>query len=381
MVAVLYGTELLDELIYGLQGAVLPSLRNDLALSYTEIGLLFTVPGLISFAGEPFIGLLADTRYRRALVLSGVAATALALFLVGVGQTFAVILLAFSILYIASGAYVTLTQATLVDRDTARAEQTMARWTLIGYIGGAIAPVIVTALFALGYGWRGLYLGLAGAVGIYTALLLRHKYNAHAGADRPASPRALARNLLTALRAPELWRWIILAEFADLVVDKLFEVTGLYFTDVVGVSLAAASGAVALFTIAGLAGNVLLVPALERVRGLSVLRATAVLVLVLYVVFLLVPPGWVKFVLIAIVGLSTAGWYPILQAKSYQVLPGQSGLIVSVGALGNVVGLFVPLILGRVADTFGLEWAMWLLALGPLALVVGLPQREPATGE
>ena len=68
----LYGVELLDELVYGLQSAVLPQLKNDLALNYTEVGLLFTVPGLIGIVADPFIGLLGDTRYRRLLVVGGI---------------------------------------------------------------------------------------------------------------------------------------------------------------------------------------------------------------------------------------------------------------------------------------------------------------------
>lgn len=377
-VIALYGTELLDEFIYGLQGAVLPHLKSDLALTYTQVGLLFTVPGLISIVGEPIIGLLGDTRYRRALVIGGIVATALGLLLTGIGQTFAVILLAFCILYIASGAYVSLAQATLIDRDPMRAEQTMARWTLLGQIGVTIAPLIVTALFALGYGWRGLYLALAGVAGVYTALLLRQRFDAHAGAEKRASLREMARHLLAALRTRELLRWILLTELADFMLDKLLEVTGLYFHDVVGVSLAVASGAVAVFTIAGLIGNTLLVPALERVSGL---RVSAVIVLATYIAFLLAPSVWLKFALIGILSFCTTGWYAILRGRTYAVLPGQSGLIVSVTALGNISGVFVPLILGRIADTFGLQWAMWVLALGPLALMVGLPGDKEGRGK
>lgn len=221
-VLILYGVEFLDELIYGLQGAILPYLRDDLALSYIEIGLLFTIPGLISIVSEPFIGLLADTRHRRTLVVSGIFATAISLWLVGIGQSFLVILFAFCLMYPASGAYVNLPQATLIDRDPACAEQTMARWTLLGSIGVMVAPLIVTALFYLGYGWRGLYLSLAGAAGVYLFLLLRQRFDAHTGAEQPASPREMWRNLVVALKAPELLRWVILTELADLMLDKLF---------------------------------------------------------------------------------------------------------------------------------------------------------------
>jgi len=186
-IATLYGVELLDELIYGLQGAILPYLKTDLALNYTEIGLLLAIPGLVGIIGAPLIGLLGDTRHRRALVIGGIIATAMGLLLVGIGQTFWLILFAFSILYVASDAYVNLPQATLIDRDPARAEQTMARWTLLGSIGVTIAPLIVTALFYLGYGWRGLYLSLTGVAGVYTALLLRQRFDTHMGAEKRAS--------------------------------------------------------------------------------------------------------------------------------------------------------------------------------------------------
>jgi FSR family fosmidomycin resistance protein-like MFS transporter len=375
-VLILYGVEFLDELIYGLQGAILPYLRDDLALSYIEIGLLFTIPGLISIVSEPFIGLLADTRHRRTLVVSGIFATAISLWLVGIGQSFLVILFAFCLMYPASGAYVNLPQATLIDRDPARAEQTMARWTLLGSIGVMVAPLIVTALFYLGYGWRGLYLSLAGAAGVYLFLLLRQRFDAHTGAEQPASPREMWRNLVAALKAPELLRWVILTELADLMLDKLFEATGLYFHDVVGVDLGAASGAVAVFTIAGLIGGALLVPALEKIDGLKVLRVSAIIALITYIALLLAPSTWLKFGLLAIVSFVTSSWYPVLRGKTYAVLPGQSGLIVSITALGNISSVFVPVIIGGIADMFGLYWAMWLLVLGPLALIVGLPKKE-----
>lgn len=375
-ILVLYGTELLDEFIYGLQSAVLPHIKSDLALSYTEIGLLFSIPGLLGIISDPIVGLLADTRHRRALVVGGITATAVGLFLVAIGNSFALILLAFSILFIASTGYVSLTQATLIDRDPARAEQTMARWVFLGSIGVMIAPLIVTTLFFYGYGWRGLYLSLAGVAGIYAALLLRHKFDSHAGAEKHASMRELISNLVLALKVRELWRWLLLEELADFMLDKLLEVTGLYFSDVVGVSLAAASGAVAVFTIAGLAGDTLLVPTLEKVNGLKLLRISAVIVLIAYASFLLVPITWLKFVLIGVVSFCTAGWHAILRGKTYAVLPGQSGVIVSVTSLGNISAIIVPLVIGRIADVFGLSWAMWVLALGPIALIVGLPRNK-----
>lgn len=375
-VMVLYAIEFLDELIYGLYGATLPLLKNDLALNYVQIGLLSTVPGLVSIALEPFIGILGDTRFRRALVRGGILATTFGLALVAFGQTYATILIAFCILYVASGAYVNLAQATLMDLNPARTEQTMARWTLFGEIGVMVAPILVTLAIGFGYGWREMYLAFAGAAGVYVAFVWRSAFDAHDGAQAERiAPRQLLRDFFAALRNGELLRLILLTELADLMLDKLYEVTGLYFYDVVGVDFAQAAFASAIFTVIGLGGSILLIPLLERVNGIRVVRLSSFVVIVLYVAFLLVPFVWAKYILIALVSFSTAGWFAVLRGRTFSALPGQSGMVVAITALGNLSILITPTVLGVIADAFGLASAMWLLLLGPIALLIGLPRR------
>ena len=373
LIAVLYGVELLDELIYGLDSAALPYLRNEFALTYTQVGLLFTLPGLLALLLDPVVGLLGDTRHRRLLVVGGITATLCGLVLIGVAQSYGALLFAFCVMYLASGAYVNLSQATLIDRNPARAEHTMARWTLLGSIGVAAAPLLLTVLFAIGTSWRGAYLALAVIAGLFAVLLIRQRFDSHNGADdEAASPLTLSRTLIVALRNRTLLKWIILTELADFMLDKLLEVTGLYFHDVAGVSLAGASAAVAVSTLAGLLGNALIVPALERLRGVRVLRVSAVVVLIAYVAFLIVPVVAIKYALIAVIAFSTSGWFAILRTKCFEVLPGQSGLVIAVTSLANVSSLFVPVIVGGIADAIGLQAAMWVLAIGPVALILGV---------
>lgn len=373
LVLVLYGVELLDELNYGLYGATLPQLRDDFALTYTQIGLLSTLPGLIAVLIEPAIGLLGDTRHRRTLVLVGIVATSIGLWLVAAAQVYGVLLLAFGVLYVASGAYVDLSQATLIDRAPARAEQTMARWTLLGSIGVAAGPLLMTALFAFGLAWRGAYVAVAIIAAVFAGALFWQRFDSHHGAYAEPQPvRELGRSLLAALRQRTLLKWVVLTELADFMLDKLLEVTGLYFHDVAGVSAAGASAAVAISTITGLIGSALLVPVLERLPGVRVLRVSAVVVMAAYAAFLIVPAVWLKYVLIGVLSFATAGWYAILRAKTYEALPGQSGLVMAVTSLANVSSLFVPALLGGLADAVGLQSAMWLLAIGPVALIIGL---------
>ncbi|NTU63176.1 MAG: MFS transporter [Chloroflexi bacterium] len=263
--------------------------------------------------------------------------------------------------------------ATLIDRDPRRAENTMARWVLAGAIGVTISPLIITVVLSLEGSWRAVYFSTAIAAGVFALLLFKQRFDGHAGADDGVgSFKQLGRNLLAALRSRTLIKWVILTELADFMLDKLLEVTGLYFHDVAGVSLPAASAVVTVATISGLIGSFALVPLLEKVSGVRVLRVSAAVALLAYAAMLLVPIVWVKIVLIAVINLSTAGWYAVLRAKCYEVLPGQSGVVVAVTSLANVSSLFVPLLLGGVADALGLQTAMWLLIIGPIALIWGV---------
>ncbi|MCV4821088.1 MFS transporter, partial [Escherichia coli] len=72
-----------------------------------------------------------------------------------------VLLLGWLVFYAASGAFVNLMQATLMDHDPPRREQNMARWALAGSLGNVLGPLLVGAAVALGLGWRPVFLGLA----------------------------------------------------------------------------------------------------------------------------------------------------------------------------------------------------------------------------
>ena len=56
----LLAVELLDELIYGVAGAALPLIRTDLALTYTQVGWLLTLPALLGVVLDPVLGVLGD---------------------------------------------------------------------------------------------------------------------------------------------------------------------------------------------------------------------------------------------------------------------------------------------------------------------------------
>ena len=153
--------EFFDELHYGVQSAVLPSLRLELGLGYDQVGLLLGLPTVIGAMIEPLLMLLGDTGLRKRLILGGGLVIALSLFLTAASRSFPAVLFAFIISFPASGAFVTLAQATLMDLNPGREPHMMARWTVAGSAGNLVGPSMVAGAFALGLSWRVNYFILA----------------------------------------------------------------------------------------------------------------------------------------------------------------------------------------------------------------------------
>jgi FSR family fosmidomycin resistance protein-like MFS transporter len=147
--------------------------------------------------------------------------------------------------------------------------------------------------------------------------------------------------------------------------------------DVVHTSQAEAGIAVAIWTGVGLLGDLLLLPLLERVRGISYLRVSAVLELILFAAFLLAQNIGFKLVILGLLGFFNAGWHAILKGQLYTAMPGQSGTVMTLNNISGLLGSLIPLSIGLAAQWFGLGAAMWLLLLGPLALMVGIPRNQP----
>ncbi|MBN8619436.1 MAG: MFS transporter [Anaerolineae bacterium] len=379
-VFLLLAIEMLDEVVFGMREAAWPLMRDDLHLTYVQIGLLNAIPSVIANLIEPIFGILGDTSRRRQLVIGGGVVLGAGLILSGLSPSFVVLLVAFIIVYPATGAFVSLSQAVLMDLEPERHEQNMARWALAGSLGQVTGPLFLGLAVALGGGWRELF-GILGVVTLGLALIARRFSFAagSAGDDEDEDSFGLVEGLreaARALRRGAVLRWMALLQFANLMLDILLGYLALYFVDVVRTSESEAGIAVAIFTGVGLLGDVLLIPLLERVRGLTYLRFSVLIQIVVFGTFLLTPVVELKLVLIGLVGFFNAGWYSILQGQFYSSMPGQSGTVMALGNVSELVGGLLPLLIGVLAEQLGLGSAMWFLMLGPVALLVGLPRAK-----
>ena len=96
----------------GTRAAAWPLIRHELGLSYTQVGLVLAVPGFVGSALGPLIGAAGDTTRRRPLLVAGGIAFALSAGLAAGAVGFWTLLVALAIANPATGAFVSLAQAT-----------------------------------------------------------------------------------------------------------------------------------------------------------------------------------------------------------------------------------------------------------------------------
>ena len=415
--------ELADELADGAKGAALPLIRHDLGLSYGQIGLLASVPLLVGGLLELPLGVLAGQgKRRRRAVLGGGLIFGLTLLGVAAARSFAALLCAFIAFYPASGAFVSLTQAELMDAQPGRQVQVMARWDLAGSTGAVAGPLLLTAVLASGGGWRDAYLVLAGVAAVtWLGTCLRGPLGMTAAAKQVAGQErgagadaerwagadaerwagadaegwagadaegwagadaegwaARAREVIAAARDRGVLRWLVLLQIADLLVDVFTGFLGLYLVDVAHLRPAVAALAIAIRLGAALAGDAVLVGVLERTGDRTVLRVSAVGAALLYPGFLLVPGVVTKLVILAGLSAATAPWYPLLQAGLYRSLPGRSSVAVTLSSAAGLAGGLGPLAVGLAAEAFGLAWALAGLVVVPVAILLVSTRADPS---
>jgi len=330
---------------------------------------VLALPGFFGSALDPLIGLAGDTRRRSLLLLAGGIGFALSAALSAVAIGFWTLLVALLIGNPATGAFVSLSQATLMDRDPGSRERNMARWTAAGSVGYVAGPALIAGAVLLGLGWRGVLVLLAVAA-LPLAFAARRVPQHAPDAHEPV------RGFLSALRDRDVLRWLALLQAADLLLDVFHGFLALYFVDVAGTGPVEAALAVAVWTGAGLVGDIALLAVLRRVAADRYLRMSALAALAVYPLFLVFPSTAAKLALLALLGLLNSGWYALPKAGLYSALRGRSGTAVAVGGIGGLLGAAVPATLGFLAEQAGLAPTMWILLLAPAALLMGTPRHR-----
>ncbi|BCL78746.1 MFS transporter [Ktedonobacteria bacterium brp13] len=381
---------LFDEIITGLPVVGLPLLRDHLGLSYEQIGLLFAVGGCSAMVLEPIINVLSDHDSKRWWILGGLFCLILSFVMAASTSSYSILLLVFALYYPAIGTAVGLAEATLIDADPASSVATMTRWTMLASIGDILAPLLVTGLVSLHQGWSSLcwlaaclWIGLCllTAVQPFPRQVAEESEPTLAGATtEQVSEKSRAntwRTLSQAVRNPRLLRWGLLALIPTMVDEVLLGFVALYLHDI----LHASESTIGLLLAGTLLSSLLGLALLDRLSWLRwvahqsphrLLAGMAVAVLAGMFLLLTTHVIWQAGLALGVVGLGSAGWYPIAQAQTYAQLPGRSSLVRAITGLGAPFDTALPAIVGFLSARFGLLAGLTLLGCAPLLMLLAL---------
>src|SRR6516225_2843095 len=148
-----------------------PFLKSQLGVGYVELGFALTVSAVVSGLTQAPTGYLVDHFGARKILLGGLTLGGFALIMLGLHPSYPSLIACGVLLGLANSVYHPADYAILAEHmDEARMGRAFSIHTFAGYLGGAVAPVIVATLIAVSGGVGAML--ASGAIGVLVALLL-----------------------------------------------------------------------------------------------------------------------------------------------------------------------------------------------------------------
>ena len=344
-----------------------PLLKDTFGVSYTQLGLIMTVFNVATLLTQAPFGILVDRVGARAILIGGLAVEAAAFALMGTTGGYVALLLLMAVAGAANGVYHPADYAIL---SASVSERRMGRGfslhTFSGYVGFALAPIVVLPLSAA-YGVRTALIvsGLAGlaaaAVLVLYAKTLKHEPKPATGADAPAG-----RGNLSLLMSPPIL--ICLAFFALLSLSS-GGITGFFVSTMHklrGLDVAAAGSMLSAYLVASAAGIIVGGFVADRTRHHNVVAALCFLLsaAVVWAISATAMPVWLIHVSMITLGLLTGLIQPSRDMIVRSVTPaGSFGRVFGFVTTGfNVGGIIAPLVYGAILDHTTPDWVFLVTA-------------------
>ncbi len=365
---------------------LLPFVREAYGVSYTEIGLALAAFNVITAALQTPAGFLVDWLGARIILIIGLLIGACAFTVVGLVDSFWVMVAMFGLAGIGNTVYHPADYALLSQHvPSERIGQAFSVHTFAGMMGSTAAPASLLMMQSL-WGWRGAFIG-AGLLGFAVAAILMLVREgaplpaaapvAKDGADKPADGWRL---LLSTPILMNLFFFVLLAMISGGMFNYSVVALGALYGTPPAIANSALSSLLLLSALGVLAGGVIATRgtrhAFVAALGLAGMAATTLLI------------AQINFGTAALVAVMTVFgfFYGVIMPSRDMIVrdvtpPGSFGKVFGFITTGfNIGGIVSPLIFGAIMDHGNPQWvfvAVAVAALLSVLTVVTLP-RKPA---
>ncbi len=361
---------------------LLPFVRDAYNVSYTEIGLAFAAFNIVTATLQTPAGFLVDWLGARIILIIGLLIGASAFVIVGLVDSFWVLVAMFGLAGVGNTVYHPADYALLSQHVSAeRIGQAYSIHTFAGMLGSAVAPASLLMMQSV-WGWRGAFIG-AGLFGFAVAavmMLVRDNAPVHQAAPRTAADTSPGgwRLLLSAPILMNLFFFILLAMISGGMFNYSVVALGALYGTPPAIANGALSALLLLSAFGVLVGGVIATRfarhAWVAALGLAGMALTASLV----------AQFDLGTVLLFAVMIAFGFFYGVIMPSRDMIVrditpPGEFGKVFGFVTTGfNIAGIVSPLIFGAIMDHGSPQLvfvAVAAFALLSILTVVSLPRK------
>ncbi len=351
---------------------LMPMIRTDLSLSYTQAGLVMSVFYITSGISQLPAGWLADRFESRLMVVVSVSGTALAGFFIGLSHSLTALIVFLVLAAIMGGGYHPASSAAI---SSSVPSEYRGRALGLHFVGGSAAFWIVPLLaapIAVAWGWHGSYLTLTAPtviLGILLYILIGRQ-----GKTQVRETPQVDSDIGT---TPDRIRWgqlapfIILSVATGTMVQSVLSYLSLYAVDNLGITEAVAAMLMAITPAMGLFAAPVGGYLSDRFGGIPVLLTTSFLAIPLVYLLGVTPNVATLAALMVAIGLVSNARMPISESYIAGNTPQRRratvlGLYFFAGT--EVSGLLTPVV-GNLIDRFGFYSSFTITSVSMAAVI------------
>ena len=372
-IILLTSAHLFNDFYAGFLMPLLSYFQSHLHLTITQVSILPTILAVFGSILQPLFGFLGDRFNKKLFVVSGVLCSALFLSCIGLAPNFTLLILMLVIGASGVAAFHPNAAATVARLTQNKSSFTMSIFLMVGCIGLAGAPFIITSIATSG-GFSKLW--MLSLPGVILALILVKTLTIDH--ENKSSTKLSDFKILFARKSRPLWIMFLIMFIRSLVITSFMSFMSILFT-AKGLTMHRSGIAISTFLICGSVGGLIGGYLADKISRKIIIACSSIIACPLLLWFLKAD-GNFAMILLGLSGMV------ILAASAVNVLivqrlcPDMAGSIagISMGFVWGSAGLMLPVV-GYVADHYSMETSLRIAAyMLPIAgmLVLILPNID-----
>ena len=372
-IILLTSAHLFNDFYAGFLMPLLSYFQSHLHLTITQVSILPTILAVFGSILQPLFGFLGDRFNKKLFVVSGVLCSALFLSCIGLAPNFTLLILMLVIGASGVAAFHPNAAATVARLTQNKSTFTMSIFLMVGCIGLAGAPFIITSIATSG-GFSKLW--MLSLPGVILALILVKTLTIDH--ENKSSTKLSDFKILFARKSRPLWIMFLIMFIRSLVITSFMSFMSILFT-AKGLTMHRSGIAISTFLICGSVGGLIGGYLADKISRKIIIACSSIIACPLLLWFLKADGNFAMIIL----GLSGM---VILAASAVNVLivqrlcPDMAGSIagISMGFVWGSAGLMLPVV-GYIADHYSMETSLRIAAyMLPIAgmLVLILPNID-----